>query len=156
MSAILAIALIACLVGFAIAQVLWSKQLPSSITITSSTNAELYNEVTCTTLATAVSFANFDALDFTGHLSNIIYMKYNGSKLGISYVVVNATIPSGFTCKSEQVGGTWFNLNQSQTVSFTLGMIFQIQISLTQTVAHTEGIINLGQFNFAISDVAYP
>jgi len=134
--------------------VLWSAEKPSSITITSSVNAAIYNDAACTVPTTTINLDDLDRLDTTTwSLSQPLYVKYTGSKEGNMYLtVLSWDFPTGFKAEWSYFS-TWKNLGETEQRDFVQGDVIDLQLRVKQLEENAEGTYDFN-FEFTIQDTA--
>lgn len=132
--------------------VLWSLSVPTTISITSSVNAELYADVSCTIPLTEISLDSIDRLDTTTwSTSQTIYLKYVGSEENsMDLTLLSYDFPSGFKAEWSYFG-TWHALGETETRDFTQEDVTDLQVRVRQLETHDKGDYSFS-FDFTIQD----
>jgi len=76
------------------ATIMWTKPIPSTVTVNSSYNAVVCNDAGFTQETTTANFPTIDRLDTAYKSSQTIYVKFTGSESAGMYFTIMATLPS--------------------------------------------------------------
>jgi hypothetical protein len=160
LSLALAVAVVIAVSTLVYASLLWNTTVPSNgITITSTTNALLFNDLACTVPTTAINFSpSLDALDLTNYTNGqTVYLKYVGSgnqSASFCMRIETGTLATGFSFYwKSSIDNTWRPLvedingtsdNFVNGLNLYNGFVFSTQIRAIQTASHSSGTFGTG------------